>query len=318
MKQRVRDQRRWHVAVALIAAASLLAPATRAAAAVPPGGPRPCVASDDANAYTGMDTRPARPRLTARFVPARAFICVDDQRLIPGRGRWDVLVGRQLIGRLTELTTALRRPDEQPPVGSYACAAVLIIAPTIVLYSASGKAFRPRIPLDACRQPQYASRLAVAHLHARTVQVLLRHQVETAAQVANDQRAAKLGCAPAFKDLFVDGLPHQLSAGGPLVGFAAIVTVCRYLPDTSRHDSTFVAGHRLTPAQSARLLRALSLPGKPGACTRKHTGVIVLTSRSSWVEAEVGGCSRVVRANGSSGESLGRADAAVVSSLLPT
>ena len=303
--------------MALAVAAILMAPGAPAAAAVTKGGPRPCVATDDQNVYSGEDTRPVRKPLPAAFTPARVFICVDDQRLIPRRGRWDVLVGRQLTGRVTELTTALRQPDEQPPTGNYACPADLIIVPTIVLYTASGKPFRPRIPLNACGQPQEATRLALAHLHPTTVQVLLRHQVETPAEVANDQRAAKVGCAPVFSDFFVDGLPHRLSAGGLVAGFPSTVAVCRFLPETSSHDSTFVAGRRLTKAQTKRLLGALSLPGKAGGCTKKHIGILVVTSRTSWVEVEIGGCSRVVREEARLGETLGRADAATVNALLP-
>ena len=106
---------------------------------------------------------------------------------------------------------------------------------------------------------------------------MLRRRLETPAEVARDQRAAKLGCTSAISDFFVDGLPDRLSPGGPVPGFGPTVTVCRYLAETPSHDSTFVAGRRLDAGQTRTLLGALALPGRAGPCTLKHTGIVVVS-----------------------------------------
>jgi hypothetical protein len=306
----------WRGLVALAVAATLLVPVTPASAAAAKPSLHPCRSSDDANALSGPDTRPARKQLPPTFTPVRAFICVDDQRILPRLGRWNVLVGRQLVGRLSELTAALRRPDEQPPGGpGFACPAILIIAPTIVVYSASGKAFRPRIPLNACGQPQEAVELAIAHLHKKTVQVLPRKRIESPAQVAVDQKAAKFGCSAEWSDLFTDGVPRLLNPGHPLTGYPATLSVCRYSPGSK--GERFVAGRRLTKAETVALLAALSLPATSRGCARPHQGELVIQSRLGWAEAEIGGCSRVVRQDVGE-ESVGRADAAALARLTPS
>lgn len=167
----------------------------------------PCIASDDP-----MLSPPAYA-LPASFIPTQAFVCVDDSRRFPGDGEWSVLLGQRLTGDLTQLVRALRHPDElsranpQPsssPGGPVvACAASLVITPTLVLYDSADRAFPLAIPrVGSCNDPSEAVTNALRSLKRTTVQVLKLTQVQTQAQVEATRGADRVGCTGQFKDLF--------------------------------------------------------------------------------------------------------------------
>lgn len=264
------------------------------------------------------------PRLPPNFVPAAAYVCFDQQRTYPGDGVWIVTVEQRLEGDLQPLREALLLPDTPTPSASpgvtFACAATLVIRPTLSLVSTTGDVLRPRAPVDFCDDQLPAVDNAVEQLRHVTVSVVKWDRLETQAKVDADHKAVVAGCTPLTKDDFSHGLvASQLSPGGPIEYPAAQVTLCRYRAvPASPPDATFVAARRLTEAQTRRLLAAITLPGKPGGCSRPHDGILQLATPTATLPLtiELGGCSRVAREwQGQS--SVGRADPGVVSALMP-
>ena len=87
------------------------------------------------------------PRLPESFLPAAASLCFDQQRPYPGDGVWVVTVEQRLQGDLQPLRQALLRPDTPAPSATpgmtVACAATLVIRPTLSLVSSAGRSCRP-------------------------------------------------------------------------------------------------------------------------------------------------------------------------------
>lgn len=264
-------------------------------------------------------------RLTDRFVPELAFICYSEQRAIHGDGVWQVLVGQRLTGDLAPLADALRQPDQlstPPPKDGavFACAGSLTIYPTLILIDGDGHAIRPRVPLDYCQDQLESVQKAIDALPRSTVQVQKLRQLESPAQIAAAAAATAVGCSPTWKDGFSHGMvPAKLSRGGPLRAAPTKVSLCRYKAVTQEPLLvTYVAGRRLTSAQTAQLFAALTGPGKPGGCTKPHDGILLaFHGPDPAAEIELGGCSRVIRQEGDH-SGIGQTDAAIIAELTPS
>lgn len=264
------------------------------------------------------------PRLSTAFVPLAAYLCFEQQRSYAHDGVWLARVEERLVGDLVGLRTALLRPDPPtptpPPGTELACAASLVIRPTLNLVSASGQVLRPRPPTDYCGDQLPGVAAAVSALRHVTVSVIKVRQLETQQRVDHDNAAIAIGCQPQWKDEFAHGMvPTTLSPGGPLAHAPSMVSLCRYRTTAGDPiDLAFVAGRRLTAGQTATVLDALTLPGKPGGCNKAHVGVVVVQGRSGITAAtlELGGCSRVVR-EPEPRSPVGRADFATIAHLVP-
>lgn len=282
---------------------------------------KPCKASDEPP--QDSPNLNSDGRLTAAFVPVDAYLCYDEQRTYPGDGIWQVLVGQRLVGDLGPLGKALEQPDTAAPTPkagvTYACAGSLAITPTLILVSATGQQLRPRAPLDWCGDQLPNLGKTIAGLRAVNVQVTKLRQLQSQAQVNNAAKATALGCQPEWKDPFSHGMvPASLSLGGPLTPSPATVVLCLYRPTPAGAlGAVFVAGRHLDAAQTRQLLHAVTLPGKPGGCSKPHQGVLVVTRGIAvTAQIEVGGCSRVIRPAGER-DSVGRVIPTVVATLTP-
>ena len=303
-------------------------PKVSAAAGVPPNEasgstvPFRCTSGNT----TKLDTPAPQdgPRLSTAFAPLAAYLCFEQQRSYAHDGVWLVRVEQRLVGDLEGLRTALLQPDPPtptpPPGTELACAASLMVRPTLNLVSASGQVLRPRPPTDWCGDQLPGVDAAVSALRHVTVSVIKVRQLETQHRVDHDNAAIAVGCLPQWKDEFAHGMvPSTLSAGGPLAHAPSVVSLCRYrTTDGDPFELAFVAGRRLTAGQTTSVLNALTLPGKPGGCTKAHLGVVVVRGRSGVTAAtiELGGCSRVVRETEPLSP-VGRADFATIAHLVP-
>lgn len=218
------------------------------------------------------------PRLPESFLPAAAYLCFDQQRPYPGDGVWVVTVEQRLQGDLQPLRQALLRPDTPAPSATpgmtVACAATLVIRPTLSLVSSAGQILRPRAPVDFCHDQLPAVDNAIQQLRRVTVSVVKSDRLETQAKVDADHKAVAQGCTPLTKDDFSHGLvPSHLSPGGTLGYPVTMLTLCRYRAvPANPPEATFVGARRLTPAQTRRLLAAISLPGQPGGAAGRTRG----------------------------------------------
>jgi len=296
-------------------------PLSSAAPVVPPvvvPHTHPCTSGDNPEKQQGLLPLPAN------FVPTQAFECYQDIRSYAGDGTWQVLLGRRLNGDLSALVSALRRPDvplHQAPSASssgvaHGCTDDLVIPPTLVLYDATGKAVRARVPVDGCDKPQTGVSTALNQLAVTTVQVLKLQQTQTQSRVDSGKQAAALGCSSGqFKDLLIYSDTGKVSLGGPIT-WSGPVSLCLYRDDPK--DPTvgdFVNGRKLSAADEATVRAATDLPGSAKPCTAKHTEFLEVFDHGNYTTIEVGGCSRVQRPNDGLGAANPTAIAALVTSL---
>jgi hypothetical protein len=282
---------------------------------------KPCKASDEPPQDRPNDNYDGR--LTPAFVPVAAYLCFDERRTYPGDGVWQVLIWQHLVGDLRPLRAALEEPDSAAPASkagvTYACAAALMITPTLILVSSSGQQLHPRAPVDWCGDQRPDLGAAIGHLRRVGVQVTRLRQLQSQTRLDSMAAAVALGCQPSWKDPFTHGMdPATLSRGGPFTRAPVILVLCLYKADPADPPVVdFVAGKHLTSAQTRQLLIAATLPGKPGGCSKKHTDLLLASTGSTiTAQIEVGGCSRVIRETGGR-DTVGRVDPAVVAALTP-
>jgi hypothetical protein len=121
---------------------------SRSAGAGPPS--RPAVDAEQ-QVSCGRPRQSSRP-LPPGFIADVAVLCEPVLRQLHGRHR--IVVIRQVADHgLTALVAALRRPSVQPSPGLMC---PLLIVPVTLLYliDRDGDIVRPKIPTDACGQPQ--------------------------------------------------------------------------------------------------------------------------------------------------------------------
>ena len=153
-----------------------------------------------------------------------------------------------------------------------------------------------------------------------TVEAVKLRQVQSQAQIDAAAAAKAVGCSPTWKDGFTHGMvPSILSKGGPIAHAPTSVSLCRYRATTS--DPLFVsyvAGRRLTAKDRVALFAAVTGPGKRGGCSKSHEGILLaFGGPDPVVQIELGGCSRVIRDDVVSHESIGTTDVAVIARLAP-
>ncbi len=245
-----------------------------------------------------------------------------ETRTFPGDGTWAVLEGQRLQGDLAPLLAALSAPDiTKPPTvplgTDVGCTADLVIPPRIVLFDAVGHEARIRWPSDFCDKPQPAVSAALSSLQATTIQVLKLEQVLTQQQNDGAKAAQKVGCQSQWKDEFrLGAVSDRLNTGTPINWTTGTLSACLF-KDDGKDPSTgdFVAGRKLGVTERTTFLATLAKPGHGKACANDHTEFLVLSSGNGYVSVEVGGCSRVQRADGADA-TLGSADPAGVQWIL--
>jgi len=245
-------------------------------------------------------------RLPANFDAVAAYECQEAIVTVAGRGQWSVENERKASDGLSSLSSALSRPDQKPPAGSFACPTDFVSGPLFALVAGNGRLIRPRIPVGECQQPQLAVLAAVAALPWVIVHHRLLHQVETPAELES-------GCPTAFKDLFdLYALSLERSPAGPsLNAHVASITVCAYrdtksainhpdgriVPGADVPVGAFVGWGRFSGPAEMNLLRGLRSGRRTAGCASQHPrfAIIMPTGGQFNTVVELGGCDRVLR-----------------------
>ena len=153
-------------------AASASPPASASATPVPTTttGP-PIVAGQPA--CVGWPRHVTRSKkLPASFEPVAVIRCVTDYQMIPGKGQWEVATLERADQGLAPLLTALQRPNQNRPAGTF-CSDLVELRPQFVLVDKDGQAIWPALPVTGCGLVQGELLGALAALPWQKVSVRL-------------------------------------------------------------------------------------------------------------------------------------------------
>lgn len=213
--------------------------------------------------------------LSGDFKPVAAYTCKQDERIIPGEGRWLVAFEQRADFGFDRLLTELRKPSGRPAPGRPrsslgGCTANLQFPPYVVLVDRSGRTVHPKVPSDDCGHYP-GTTAALAAMPWRTVK-------EVRLQQTDSPQALAAGCGMTSKDMFkweLDG--HNVVPGAKKPVFAPTPTsihVCVYAvpPGGNPDQSTFVTGGTIAaPGDVARLTTAIEAAPAAAPCTLPHT-----------------------------------------------
>ena len=110
--------------------------------------------------------------LPASFVPVAVIRCVTDYQIIPGKGQWEIATLERADQGLAPLLTALQRPNETRPPGTF-CSDLVELPPQFVLVGKDGQAIWPALPVTGCGLVQRELLGALAALPWQKVSVRL-------------------------------------------------------------------------------------------------------------------------------------------------
>lgn len=154
-------------------AASASPPASASASATPvpttTTGP-PLVAGQPA--CVGWPANATHSKLPASFEPVAVIRCVTDYQMIPGKGQWEVATLERADQGLAPLLTALQRPNQNRPAGTF-CSDLVELPPQFVLVGKDGQAIWPALPVTGCGLVQAELLGALAALPWQKVSVRL-------------------------------------------------------------------------------------------------------------------------------------------------
>ena len=154
-------------------AASASPPASASASATPvpttTTGP-PVVAGQPA--CVGWPKNATHGKLPASFVPVAVIRCVTDIQMIPGKGQWEVATLERADQGLAPLLTALKRPNQARPAGTF-CSDLAELRPQFVLVGSDGQAIWPALPVTGCGLVQEGVLSALAALPWQKLSVRL-------------------------------------------------------------------------------------------------------------------------------------------------
>jgi hypothetical protein len=248
----------------------------------------------------------------AGFVTAWVLRCSQIERPVAGEGRWWFRVEERAETGIDPLLAALRRPDETMRPGT-ACPDVGVGASPIALVDAAGRVIHPRLPRDGCDQPQRQVSEALAALRFRETKAVRLYQEQS-------QRSIDTGCGQMWTDLTADMLIGKPAAARPTwKKVPEAVLVCLWQPRGSGQPRLVTAGTVAGTGLVNLLTRLDHLPAAGSACTVPHHRFAVLQYvRHGWYDsaayAELDGCRRILRADGTLGE-LGPATAELITRL---
>jgi hypothetical protein len=110
--------------------------------------------------------------LPASFEPVAVIRCVTDYQMIPGKGQWEIATLERADQGLTPLLTALQRPNQTRPPGTF-CSDLVELPPQFVLIGKDGQAIWPALPVTGCGLVQGELLGALAALPWQKVSVRL-------------------------------------------------------------------------------------------------------------------------------------------------
>jgi hypothetical protein len=248
------------------------------------------------------------PDALRRFHAVTAVSCVEQLRVFPGHGQWEVSVRRVAVGSVAGLQRYFGQPDEPNLPKDGACTLNLVGVLVPVFVDGRGQWIVPRTPVDGCGHPLgYAYGSAAPRIRWHVVFVRKIRLIVSA-------RALAAGCPMGIKDEPAGGAGAlQPTPGGPVFETApTTVRVCIYRTEDFESGS-FVRGFRLDASQTDRLLEAMTYAGPSGSCADARSFAVIVASPELTAQVELGGCWRVARPNLTG---LGTADAAAVRAIL--
>jgi hypothetical protein len=240
------------------------------------------------------------------FATAAVQRCRTEVRDVPGRGKWNVEITERADTPAADLVAQLRRPSD--PLTAGPCTMELVPPPVFLLVDAAGRTVLPAVPTDACGKPRAEVRAALDALPFHTLSEKQVNQVQS-------QESVDSGCAQQWKDMLrIDlGRARPAAATGPLWPEpVSSIRVCVYGSDQASGGK--LAGTRtVTGSAATALAGALGGAGAAASCPADHTRFAVLTAAGtgSWAIAELDGCLRLLRPDGT----LGQLDRDVVAKL---
>ena len=120
-----------------------------------------------------------------------AVLCTESQQNYPGDGEWETMTKEATSTGVDAMVSAFKRADAAPTKS--ACAADLIVGPTVVLVEADGQYVIPEYPRDDCGQPQVTAIKTVESAPWRYVSTAKMSQVRSQLSVAT-------GCSMGWKN----------------------------------------------------------------------------------------------------------------------
>lgn len=235
------------------------------------------------------------------------FECDSGSETVSGRGRWLVQSEREATHDLGVLLAALRRPS-QVARGNLVCPAVAISVPSFVVVGGGGQVLRPRIPTDACGQPQEQALDALASLPWTIVSRRLVRQIDTRAEVAS-------GCASGWKDVFAlyAGRLRPAAGGSVFRSRPRMLRICVYR-DVGHSQVVhadgrasqlpighFVHGGEVSGSAEATLLDGIAGGRRSVACPTPHSAFAVVSDATldngQVVYVGLGHCHRVLHSS---------------------
>jgi hypothetical protein len=250
------------------------------------------------------------PKTLRRFHAVTAVSCVEGTRTYAGQGQWWVHVRRVAVNSVAGLQRYFELPNGPKLKKGEGCLLVArrIVVPTFV--DSAGRWLIPRTPVDGCGEPRagYGRVFRAVHWHVVAVRKV-RLMISAAALAAH--------CAMSIKNLPGGGIgPLRPTAGGPLFkSLPKTLRVCIYrTPPNDFEVGNFVRGFGLDPAQTRRLLGAMTGGAPSRSCPNAQRFAVVAAKPELWAEVELGGCWRVGRTYPDYG--LGGSDPAVIAPIL--
>jgi hypothetical protein len=250
------------------------------------------IAKDAPCRLTDQNRHLADAHDVTRFPTVTVVRCVTTFRTYPRDGEWQLLVRQIVATRLRPLVTALEQPD-QHTAAKIACPAIGYAPLPILLADGHGHYLHPRAPTTDCAAPQPAVVKALADATWRTVETVKVKRTRSAASVGSR-------CEMQWKnEARVYGGALANSAGGAVLARRpdAALHICLYGQATDPYVGTFRRSVTLTGAPAQQLRASLAGAGPTGDCGAQHEFAVISANGAGWVNVELGGCWRVVRAS---------------------
>lgn len=233
------------------------------------------------------------------FVTAWVLRCRTEIREAPGKPGEIVRITERADTSAADLVHLLRRPSDPPSNGP--CPLVAVFPPYFLLVDTDGRAILPAVPTNGCGQPRDDILDTLDALPFHTVSETLEHTTQS-------QLSAETGCSDTWKDMIALDADHARPAPARPLWSEPVesILVCVYdrISGSTLPVGRLDTGQEVTGAPAAALRDALDAAGPAADCSTPHTRFAVLTPEglADWAMAELDGCQRVRRPDGTLGQ----------------
>jgi hypothetical protein len=254
---------------------------------------------------------PVGPKVFSRFHAVTAVICVEGSRTYPGQGQWEVISRKVAVSGIPNWQRYFEQPnDPNFPPKNAGCTANYVGIFVPVFIDSQGHALVPRTPLDRCGHPLgLAPGEKRIRVRWHTVRVRRIRQTISAPAVAAN-------CPMRWGNVVAEGEPKLRPDESFFTPTPHTARACIYrAPADHIALGYFVRGKRLGPAQTQRLLGAITGSPTSRRCAKQRTFAMILAKGSNLgASVELGGCWRV--APGLRGRKPDTADPSAIRAIL--